>query len=293
MELSSCRLGPFKLYTIETGRLGLDGGAMFGVVPKTMWERSIGADEKNRIPLAMRCLLIESMNTGRRYLIDTGIGRKFSSKLEEIYDIDHKHSNLATSLDYHDFSSSDITDVILTHLHFDHCGGASYYDGSRNLVLTFPEARHWVTEGQWETAMQPNEREKASFLEENNDPIRRQSRLELIPGPHQFEEGLSTMIVNGHTIGQQLVIIEADGKKLLFAADLIPTAAHVPLAWIMGFDLHPVQTVEEKKDILGRWCRPGHYLYLEHDAEKEVISLVQHGEKVIVSEILSLNDLGK
>ena len=291
MRLSSCKLGQFNLYTIETGRFALDGGAMFGVVPKPLWERLVKPDEKNRILLAMRCVLIESTSTNRRYLIDTGIGHKFSEKFQGIYGIDHQHSDLVNSLDYHGFSLSDVTDIILTHLHFDHCGGISYLSDDQKLRLTFTDARHWITEGQWETALQPNVREKASFLEENIDPIRQQSKLELIPATHTFEEGLSTIIVNGHTTGQQLVKIEADGTRLLFAADLIPTASHVPLPWVMGYDMHPVQTLEEKKEILDEWCQPGHYLFLEHDAVNEIITVKQDDRKFRVARSMKLSDL--
>ena len=293
MELSSCKLGPFNLYTVETGRFGLDGGAMFGVVPKPLWQKAIEPDEQNRIPLAMRCLLVESTRTGKRYLIDTGIGHKFSRKFEEIYKINHEYSDLANSLDFHGFSSSDITDVILTHLHFDHCGGASYQIGDQESKLTFPEARHWITESQWETALQPNAREKASFLDENIDPLRQQSKLELIPSGYTFEEGLSTIIVNGHTIGQQLVKIESGGITILFAADLVPTAAHVPLPWVMGYDMHPVQTLDEKKDILQEWCKDGHYLYMEHDAFHEVVAVEQGGGRFSIGETTTLAALNR
>lgn len=289
MELSSCKVGPFKLYTIETGRFGLDGGAMFGVVPKSLWEQMIEPDEVNRIPLAMRCLLIESEQTNRRYLVDTGIGHKFNRKFENIYHISHDHSDLADSLDYHGFSLSDVTDVILTHLHFDHCGGASYRRDEQEPKLTFPEARHWITESQWESALEPNAREQASFLDENIDPIRQQSKLELVPSSYTFEPGLTTIIVNGHTTGQQLVSIEADGIKLLYAADLIPTAAHVPLPWVMGFDMHPVQTLEEKEQILEQWDKPNHYLFLEHDAENEVITIERRNGKFGVVQNLRLS----
>ncbi len=291
MELSSCNIGPFNLFTIETGRFGLDGGAMFGVVPKPLWERSIEADDKNRIPLAMRCLLVESTKTNKKYLIDTGIGHKFNEKFQGIYNIDHEHTDLIKSLDYHGFSVSDVTDVVFTHLHFDHCGGASYRSGGQESKLTFSKAGHWITESHWETALQPNDRERASFLDENIDPIRQQSRLELISGSYTFEEGLSTIIVNGHTIGQQMIRIEGDGISLLYAADLIPTAAHIPLPWVMGYDMHPVQTLEEKRTILDEWSQPNHYLFLEHDAFNELVTIKKTNEKFFVDSFLSLSDL--
>lgn len=281
------------MYTVETGRFGLDGGAMFGVVPKPLWQRAIEPDDLNRIPLAMRCLLVESTQTNRRYLIDTGIGNKFNPKFQKIYNINHDHSELVNSLDFHGFSLSDITDVIFTHLHFDHCGGASYQSDSQELRLTFPEAQHWITEGQWETALEPNAREKASFLEANIEPIREQSRLELIPSCYSFEDGLSTVIVNGHTIGQQLVKIEAGGITLLFVADLVPTAAHVSLPWVMAYDMHPVQTLDEKKNILEECYSGGYYLFLEHDAFNEVITIDKKDGRFLMGGSIKLNTLGE
>ncbi|MDZ7771674.1 MAG: MBL fold metallo-hydrolase [Balneolaceae bacterium] len=172
MSLSHTEIGPFHLYTIETGRFRLDGGAMFGVVPKTLWSRQIEVDEKNRIPMAMRCLLIESKNTGRRYLVDTGIGTKFGEKMEKIYEVDHNHSTLEGSLKAHGFGLGDITDVIFTHLHFDHCGGTTQWvEGGENTAeVIFPAAQFHVTAKHWETANNPNKRETASFFEENRRP---------------------------------------------------------------------------------------------------------------------------
>src|SRR5690625_282962 len=161
MNLSTLSFGSFHLYTIETGRFRLDGGAMFGVVPKTLWSRGIDADDKNRIPMAMRCLLIASENSGRTYLIDNGCGTKFDQKFEDIYQLDHDHSSLQRSLAYHGFEPGDITDVIFSHLHFDHCGGTTFYDEQGNLNHTFPNANYHVTSKHLETATHPNAREKA------------------------------------------------------------------------------------------------------------------------------------
>lgn len=291
MKLSNTKLGPFALYTIETGRFRLDGGAMFGVVPKTLWSRQIEADDKNRIPMAMRCLLITSENTGKVYLIDNGCGTKFDEKYEKIYALDHGHSNLTDSLSYHGFEPEDITDLILSHLHFDHCGGTTYYDDSGELRHAFPNATYHVTEKHWETANNPNAREKASFFKENIEPMKSSGRLHLVDENHTYEEGLSAIPVSGHTISQQLPKIEAEGKTLVFAADLLPTHVHVPLPWVMGYDMYPVQTLEEKKRILNEAADDGWYFFLEHDAQQEVITVKKEKGKFGTSQKLALKDV--
>lgn len=294
MDLSTTRIGPFSLYTIETGRFRLDGGAMFGVVPKTLWSRQIEADAKNRIPMAMRCLLIESHATGRLYLVDNGAGTKFDAKFREIYQVDHAHSNLADSLAFHGFDAEEVTDLIFTHLHFDHCGGTTYYDGDGAIRHTFPNARYHVTGAHWETAVHPNAREKASFLKDNIEPVGAWDKLHLVDDPeeHEYEKGLRALAVNGHTIGQQLPVIEAEGTTIVFAADLLPTSAHVPLPWIMGYDMRPVVTLEEKEEILDRAARDNWYLFMEHDASDEVITIDKKEHRFSVRSRLRLEEIG-
>lgn len=343
MMLSKTHLGPFTLYAIETGRFRLDGGAMFGVVPKTLWSRQIEADEKNRIPMAMRCLLIESANTGRRYLVDTGIGTKFGEKMEKIYEVDHNHSNLEDSLAQHGFGPDDITDVIFSHLHFDHCGGTTRWaerqgggetgggpgngegdgpgDGPdeaqggdpKTPEIIFHEAQFHVTAKHWETANNPNAREKASFFEENLAPLEASGRLNLVEEGHEYEEGLTAIPVHGHTISQQLPRITVDaggnavtpathktelpagapegGTTLVFMADLIPTHVHVPLPWIMGYDMHPVQTLGEKENFLEAAAAQSWHLFLEHDAQEEVVTVRKRKGKYEVDKKLRLSDL--
>src|SRR5690606_9657282 len=172
MNLSKTTFGPFELYTIETGDFKLDGGAMFGVVPKTLWAKGIKADEYNRIQMTMRCLLIKSKQTGRIYLIDNGAGTKFNEKMADIYKLDYSTKNLEQSLNQQGFTVDDITDVVFTHLHFDHCGGTTYYDENENLAFTFPHAQYHVVKSHWETAINPNARERASFLPENIEPLK-------------------------------------------------------------------------------------------------------------------------
>ncbi|MFH5831650.1 MBL fold metallo-hydrolase [Halalkalibaculum sp. DA384] len=291
IDLSQVTTGPFTLYTIETGRFRLDGGAMFGVVPKTLWARQVEADDKNRIPMAMRSLLVHSEQTGKLYLIDNGIGTKFDEKYEAIYQVDHQHSNLLGSLSHHGFAPRDITDIIFTHLHFDHCGGTTFYDEQGVLQHTFPRARYHVTTSHWETARHPNAREKASFFDDNIKPIQESGRLTLVEDGHIYEEGLSSLVVNGHTLGQQLPVIKANQQTVVFAADLLPTASHVPLPWIMGYDMRPLRTLEEKEDILNRAAAEGWFFFMEHDSRNEVIQVDKKNEKFTARTGLTLDDL--
>lgn len=291
MSLSKTTLGPFELFTIETGDFRLDGGAMFGVVPKTLWSRDLPADDKNRIPMTMRCLLIRSNNTGKVYLIDNGAGTKFNDKMEDIYQLDQSSKNLENSFAEHGFKFEDVTDIIFTHLHFDHCGGTSFYNDDDELELTFPNATYHVVDSHWENANDPNAREKASFLPENINPIKDSRKLNLVGEGHEYEPGLSAIGVNGHTIGQQLPKIEAEGKTLVFVADLLPTHVHVPLPWVMGYDMYPVQTLSEKDAFLKAAANGEWNLYLEHDAHHEMIKVKHEDHRFSVSEHMTLNDL--
>ena len=291
MSLSKTTFGSFELYTIETGDFRLDGGAMFGVVPKTLWSRGLPADEKNRIPMTMRCLLIKSKNTGKLYLIDNGAGTKFNDKMEDIYQLDYSVKNLENSFKHHGFSFEDVTDIIFTHLHFDHCGGTSFYDDDDELKLTFPNASYHVVRKHWENANNPNAREKASFLSENINPLKESGKLNLVDENHEYEAGLSAINVDGHTIGQQLPKIESNEKTLVFVADLLPTHVHVPLPWVMGYDMYPVQTLSEKDAFLKEAAENNWNLYLEHDAHQEIIRVEYEDGRFSVAENLTLNEL--
>jgi glyoxylase-like metal-dependent hydrolase (beta-lactamase superfamily II) len=277
-----------KLYPIESGNFKLDGGAMFGVVPKSLWSRTNPADSNNMIDMAARCLLIE--NGDKLSLIDTGMGDKQSDKFFGYYYPWGEHS-IDKSLKEHGFHRDDITDVFLTHLHFDHCGGSSFYNDNDELELTFPDATYHVVETHWENANDPNAREKASFLPENINPIKESGKLNLVKENHEYETGLTAISVNGHTIGQQLPKIEGDDKTLVFVADLLPTHIHVPLPWVMGYDMYPVQTLAEKNAFLKTAASKNWNLYLEHDAHEEIIRVQHKDGRFSVSENLTLNDV--
>ena len=254
----------YQIDLVEAGRLSLDGGAMFGIVPKPLWERHIPADDKNRIPLAMRCLLLRGH--GRTILIDTGLGHKADAKFEAIYAVDHAHSTLAGSLAALGVAPEAVTDVILTHLHFDHAGGATERAADGSLRPTFPEATYHVQRAHWEWAHE-SEREAASFLSENMDPLEAAGQLALIEGDVPPAPGLRLHVVDGHTRGQQLVSVHDDRQSLLFAADLVPTAAHVPALWIMAYDVEPLATLREKQQLLAQAADEHWTIVFEHDPE--------------------------
>jgi glyoxylase-like metal-dependent hydrolase (beta-lactamase superfamily II) len=260
-----------KLYPIPTGTFKLDGGAMFGVVPKTLWSQSNPADENNLCTWAMRCLLIEDGN--RLMLVDTGLGTKQSEKFFNFYYPDRTDS-LNQSLNSLGFHPTDITDVLLTHLHFDHCGGAVNLQDDGKLSVAFPNAHYWISEGQWNTSHHPNAREKASFLKENFDPIQASGQLKLI---HSAEEmgmnGVELMMVNGHTEQMMLPLISIGEKKVLFLADLMPAAAHIRPSWVMGYDVRPLETMAERESTIAIAEKEKWTLFFEHDAYHEAAQI--------------------
>jgi len=265
-----------KLHRIETGNFMLDGGAMFGVVPKALWERTNPSDTKNRIKMAARSLLIEDGD--RLILIDTGMGNKQSDKFYGHYALWGDHT-LDGSLQKTGFHRDDITDVFLTHLHFDHCGGAIHYNAHGILEPAFKNARFWSHQNHWDWAMKPNPREKASFLSENILPIHESGQLKLLTATEkQLEKttlGFDILLMDGHTEKQMLPMIRYQGKTIVFAADLIPTVGHLPIPYVMGYDTRPLLTLEEKASFLDRAVKEDFLLFLEHDAENELISLEQ------------------
>lgn len=270
-----------KLYAIETGNFKLDGGAMFGVVPKTIWNKTNPADANNLIDIAARCLLIEDGN--RLILIDTGMGNKQSEKFFGYYSLWGSHS-LDASLAKYGFHRDDITDVFMTHLHFDHCGGSIQWNKDRTgYEPAFKNAKFWTNENHWQWATQPNAREKASFLSENILPMQESGQLHFIQRP-EGDFGASTEMrfdifyADGHTEKQMLPHISYNGKIIVFCADLLATAGHIPLPYVMGYDTRPLLTMPEKNKVLTVAADHNHFLFLEHDAHNEIIT-VQHTEK--------------
>lgn len=265
------KLGRFEVRALNTGMFKLDGGAMFGTVPKPLWEKAIAPDELNRIPMALRILLIQDHQTGRNLLVDTGIGDKWSEKLQKIYAIDHSQENLMSALKLAGLSVDQITDVVLTHLHFDHTGGSTRMDPtSGKLVPTFPKARYYIQKDNYDWATRPNSREAASYLPENFAPLKESGCLVICDGVEAFEKavqwpGLSVKLSYGHTIGLQCPLFKAEGKSFFYPSDLIPTSSHVPMPWVMGYDIHVIKILDEKDEILKEAFRDQWILVYEHD----------------------------
>ncbi len=255
--------GDWTARTVEAGALWLDGGSMFGSVPKPLWNRTNPADERNRIRLAMRTLLLEGH--GRRVLVDTGLGDKSDERFRDLFRVEDSPS-LAASLAAAGLTPDDITDVILTHLHFDHAGGATKRVGDR-LVPAFPNARYWIQRRNWESARTPNPRERASYLPEHFEPLAQAGVIEWVDGAAEPWPGLQLFVADGHTRGQQLVRVESGGQTLYYVADLIPTAAHVRIPFVMGYDVAAIETMTEKRSLLERAVREGAWISLEHDPE--------------------------
>ena len=279
-----------RLHKIETGNFMLDGGAMFGVVPKALWERTNPADSNNRIKMAARSLLIEDGN--RLILIDTGMGNKQSDKFFSHYGL-WGEDTLDGSLKKIGFHRDDITDVFFTHLHFDHCGGAVHYNKKGVLEPAFKNACFWSHQNHWEWAVNPNIREKASFLSENIIPIQESGQLKLLNGSDRQLKtplGFDVLLMDGHTEKQMLPVIEYQGQKIVFAADLIPTVGHLPILYVMGYDTRPLLTFKEKESFLKKAVSENLLLFMEHDAAHELISLEQTKKGVRCKESFRLNE---
>ena len=282
-----------KIYPIETGNFKLDGGAMFGVVPKSIWQRTNPSDDRNLCDWALRLLLIED---GKRLiLVDTGMGHKQSEKFFGYYFRGGSH-DMDAALAEHGFHRDDITDVFLTHMHFDHAGGAVIMEGDR-LAPAFKNAKYWSNKHHWNWAENPNPREKASFLQENFAPLKASDQVSFLDIPR--ETGLyetadlpfKVYVVNGHTEAQMLPFIETKGEKILYTADLLASVGHIPLPYVMGYDVRPLQTMAEKAPILEHCVEDDIKLFFEHDAQNEMCSLKITEKGVRLDQVLQLNDL--
>jgi glyoxylase-like metal-dependent hydrolase (beta-lactamase superfamily II) len=262
-----------ELYTINTGHFKLDGGAMFGVVPKSIWQRVNPADDNNMCSWAMRCLLVKD---GKRLiLIDNGMGNKQDDKFFGYYYL-HGNDNLDLSLAKHGFHRDDITDVFLTHLHFDHCGGSISYSADRTkLEPAFKNAIYWCNEKHWEWAVNPNPREKASFLKENILPIKESGQLQYLDSSKEFMSGFSIYEANGHTEAMMLPLLKYKDTTVAFLADLIPSVGHIPMPYVMGYDVRPLNTMKEKEYILKQAAENNWTLFFEHDPIIECCNVIQ------------------
>ena len=285
-----------KLHPIEAGNFKLDGGAMFGVVPKTIWNKTNPADENNLIDIAARCLLIEDGN--RLTLIDTGMGNKQSEKFFGYYSLWGDHS-LDKSLKKAGFHRDDITDVFMTHLHFDHCGGSVNWNKDKTgYEVAFKNAKFWTNENHWKWATQPNAREKASFLHENLFPMQESGQLHFVNRPdsdfgYSSELGFDIFYADGHTEKQMLPHINYKGKTIVFCADLLATAGHIPIPYVMGYDTRPLLTLDEKTKFMNAAVDNNYYLFLEHDAHNEIITVERTEKGVRLKEVFKCEEILK
>jgi glyoxylase-like metal-dependent hydrolase (beta-lactamase superfamily II) len=283
-----------KLYPIESGNFKLDGGAMFGVVPKTIWNKTNPADENNLIDIAARCLLIEDGN--RLILVDTGMGNKQSEKFFGYYSLWGTHS-IDQSLAQFGFHRDDITDVFMSHLHFDHCGGSVQWNKDRTgYEVAFKNAKFWTTENHWEWATKPNAREKASFLSENILPMQESGQLNFIKRSNtdfiaQSELNFGIFFVDGHTEKMMVPHIQYQDKTICFMADLLPTAGHIPLPYVMGYDTRPLLTLPEKEKFMNTAAENNYYLFLEHDAHNEIITVEKTERGVRLKDVFKSSEI--
>jgi glyoxylase-like metal-dependent hydrolase (beta-lactamase superfamily II) len=264
------QIGKYRLSVVNTGYFRLDGGAMFGIIPKNLWEKTNPPDDQNRIKLATRNLLLE--NGERKILVDTGMGNKWNEKAKAIYDIDQQNNLIEISLSKLNLKAEDITDVILTHLHFDHTGGSTKIVNGK-IVPTFPNAKYYVQKKNYEWAINPSDRDRGSYLKENFVPLYEESVLNLI-SEEKFDDEIDFIVVNGHTFAQQLLKISDSKNTILYCCDLFPTTSHIPLPYVMGYDLQPLITVEEKKTILPVAVEENWKLFFEHDPETVLATVI-------------------
>ena len=281
-------IGEWKVIVLETGDFRLDGGAMMGSVPKVLWEQTNPADELNRINLSLRCLLLD--NGSKRVLIETGMGNKFNDKFKSMFAIKQSSNPLSDTLCESGYSPESITDVILTHLHFDHSGGALNCNENEVLVPAFTNAKYHVSESNWKLGVAPNPRDRASYLNENYLPLKDAGVLNLIADNSEILSGISSYIVNGHTTGQQLIKVESEGEVLVFCSDLIPLRSHLKLPWIMGYDLNALLSLKEKTKFLQEAVDGDWWLFFYHDP-KTIAVKIEKGDKHynVVKEVFRQN----
>jgi len=281
------KVGRYTLYSIETSRFGLDGGAMFGIIPKILWEKEAPADEYNRIQMVTRSLLLVSDE--RKIIIDTGNGDKWDDKAISRYNIDLDAINLSSSLAKYGFIPADITDVFCTHLHFDHAGGNTTIEDGK-IVPTFPNATYCIHQDNWDLANSPSEKDRGSYLAENWSVLAENGMIEYVTDREGFIPGIEIMLTYGHTTGMMHPLMRDGNNTLFYAADIFPMAAHVPLAWVMAYDLNPVQTIKEKRSLLPRMVDEDWTVFFEHDPLRQAGKVAMDGkhyrlkEAVIISE---------
>ena len=281
------KIGKYDLYSVETSEFGLDGGAMFGIIPKPVWEKKVSADELNRVNMVTRSLLLVSDE--KKILIDTGNGTKWEEKYKQIYDINTDQYNIEKSLGKYGFSSEQITDVICTHMHFDHIGGNTKIK-SGEVVPTFPNAKYWISEKNWKLANHPSQKDAGSFIEHDWKVLAENQMIEIIDGKEPFIEGIETFVTHGHTPGLLHPIVSDGSNKLFYGADIFPMVAHIPIPWVMAYDVQPVVTMEEKQKLLQKMDREDWILFFEHDPHIQACSVHKDGKHYKLNKRIQISD---
>ena len=281
------KIGKYDLYSVETSEFGLDGGAMFGIIPKPVWEKKVSADELNRVNMVTRSLLLVSDE--KKILIDTGNGTKWEEKYKQIYDINTDQYNIEKSLGKYGFSSEQITDVICTHMHFDHIGGNTKIK-SGEVVPTFPNAKYWISEENWKLANHPSQKDAGSFIEHDWKVLAENQMIEIIDGREPFIEGIETIVTHGHTPGLLHPIVSDGSNKLFYGADIFPMVAHIPIPWVMAYDVQPVVTMEEKQKLLQKMDREDWILFFEHDPHVQACTVHKDGKHYKLNKRIQISD---
>ncbi len=279
------KIGQYKLYSIETSEFGLDGGAMFGIIPKIMWEKKAPSDHLNRIKMVTRSLLLVS--DSHKILIDTGNGSKWTKKYLELYNIDLSMYNIDSSLKKYGFTVDDITDVVCTHLHFDHAGGNTIYH-ENNLVPTFSNATYWIGEKNWNLANHPSQKDQGSFMECDWEVLAQNNMIMLVKD--KFLPGLEIYFTEGHTDGLMHPVISDGNKTLFYGADIFPTAAHIPVPWVMSYDLRPAETIKEKDSLLKKMHDEEWILFFEHDPIYQACTIGVEGKHYCINKPVIISD---
>ena len=281
------KIGKYDLYSVETSEFGLDGGAMFGIIPKPVWEKKVSADELNRVNMVTRSLLLVSDE--KKILIDTGNGTKWEEKYKKIYDINTDQYNIEKSLGKYGFNSEQITDVICTHMHFDHIGGNTKIKSGK-VVPTFPNAKYWISQENWKLANHPSQKDAGSFIEHDWKVLAENKMIEIIDGREPFIEGIETIVTHGHTPGLLHPIVSDGSNKLFYGADIFPMAAHIPIPWVMAYDVQPVVTMEEKQKLLQKMEREDWILFFEHDPHIQACTVHKDGKHYKLNKEIKISD---
>ena len=279
------KIGKYKLFSIETSEFSLDGGAMFGIIPKVMWEKKAPSDNLNRIKMVTRSLLLVS--DSHKIIIDTGNGSKWTKKHLELYNIDLSMYNIKTSLNKHGFTTDDITDVICTHLHFDHAGGNTIYDDD-SLIPAFSNATYWISQKNWNLANHPSQKDQGSFIENDWEVLGKNNMIRLVK--EQFLPGIEIYFTQGHTDGLMHPVISDGNNTLFYGADIFPTAAHIPIPWVMSYDLRPNETVKEKGRLLKKMYNEEWILFFEHDPKYQACTISLEGKHYCINKPVVISE---